>query len=171
MARLAETLVPLLDDDEDRGLERAQQCIAGVPERLAQRSAAWPLMHTMFDVVEQAQRKQRPAVDVARSYWQVFDAVDVGWLWDAIGQLPRADRWQTQARSALRDDLLAALAELNDDVVDCGGIVAWRESNERVLARTSAMFSEIRRAAVTDVATLSVALRQVRNLVLTTVAG
>ncbi|MCB1001421.1 MAG: NAD-glutamate dehydrogenase [Acidimicrobiales bacterium] len=149
----------------------AGRLAAGVPERLAQRSAAWPLMHTMFDVVEQAQRKQRPAVDVARSYWQVFDAVDVGWLWDAIGQLPRADRWQTQARSALRDDLLAALAELNDDVVDCGGIVAWRESNERVLARTSAMFSEIRRAAVTDVATLSVALRQVRNLVLTTVAG
>ncbi|MCA9719838.1 MAG: YdiU family protein, partial [Myxococcales bacterium] len=42
MARLAETLVPLLDDDEDRGLERAQQCIAGVPERL---DDAW---HTMM---------------------------------------------------------------------------------------------------------------------------
>ena len=47
-------------------------------------------------------------------HWELFDRLDLTWLWDGIGALPRADRWQTQARSALRDDLLTALAELTE---------------------------------------------------------
>ena len=147
----------------------AGRLAAGVPEELAQRSAMWPLLHTAFDVAEQAQRRGLDVAAVARTYWEVFEAIDVGWMWDAIGQLPRSDRWQAQARSALRDDLLAALAELTDDAVDSGGVAAWRVTNDRVLARTAAMFAEIRRADAYDVATLTVALRQVRNLALTTV--
>ncbi|CAB4591866.1 MAG: hypothetical protein F2534_19555 [Actinobacteria bacterium] len=147
----------------------ASRLASGVPEQLAQRSAMWPLLHTTFDVIEQAQRKHLDVMSVARTYWELFDALDVGWLWDAVGALPRSDRWQTQARNALRDDLLHALAELSDDAVDTGGVEAWRVANERVLARAASMFTEIRRADAYDVTTLSVALRQLRNLVLTTV--
>ncbi len=39
------------------------------------------------------------------------------WLWDGVGHLPRSDRWQTQARSALRDDLLTVLADLTRQVM------------------------------------------------------
>jgi glutamate dehydrogenase len=106
--------------------------------------------------------------DVARAYWQVFDAADVAWLWEAIGALPRTDRWQTQARSALRDDLLAALADLADDVLYAGSVEAWITANERVVARTLSMFTEIKRADSFDLTVLSVALRQLRNLALTT---
>ena len=83
---------------------------AGVPEELAQRSALWPLLHTAFDIIELAQHRQEDPSAVAKMYWRVFEAIDIGWLWDAIGTLSRSDRWQTQARSALRDDLLAAIA-------------------------------------------------------------
>jgi len=147
----------------------ASRLASGVPEQLAQRSAMWPLLHTAFDVIEHAQSRHLDVADVAKVYWEVFEAVDAGWLWDAIGALPRSDRWQTQARSALRDDLLAALAALTDDAVGTGGIEAWRLANERVLGRAAAMFTEIRRADAFDVVTLSVALRQLRNLALTTV--
>ena len=41
-------------------------------------------------------------------------------------------------------------------------------ANERSVARTMAMFTEIRRAGHLDVANLSVALRQLRNLALIT---
>ena len=34
-----------------------------------------------------------------RQLLEVFDRLDLMWLWDGIGALPRADRWQTQARS------------------------------------------------------------------------
>ncbi|MGD9998202.1 MAG: NAD-glutamate dehydrogenase [Ilumatobacteraceae bacterium] len=145
----------------------ASRLASGVPERLAQRSALWPLLHTSFDVVELGQRRHADAASVACVYWQVFEAVDIGWLWDAIGALPRSDRWQTQARSALRDDLLAVLADLTDECLLLGSVDEWLATNERVVARTMAMFTEIRRADTFDITTLTVALRQLRNLALT----
>jgi glutamate dehydrogenase len=146
----------------------ASRLAAGVPEQLAQRSAAWPLLHTGFDIVELAQREGADPIEVARSYWAMFDTVEVGWLWEAIGALPRSDRWQTQARSALRDDLLAVLADLTADARALGSVAAWSTTNERAIARTGAMFTEIRRAERFDITVLSVALRQLRNLALTT---
>jgi glutamate dehydrogenase len=146
----------------------ASRLASRVPERLAQRSVVWPLMHTAFDIIDLARREGRTVKQTAAAYWDVFDALDLGWLWDAVGMLPRNDRWQTQARSALRDDLMGALADLADDALYVGGAREWAAGNERVVSRAMAMFSEIRRADAYDLTTLSVALRQLRNLVLTT---
>jgi glutamate dehydrogenase len=146
----------------------ASRLASGVPEQLAQRSALWPFLHTSFDVIELAQRRHLQPAAVARTYWQLFEAVDIGWLWDAIGSLPRSDRWQTQGRAALRDDLLNVLADLTDDCVLLGSVDEWMAVNERVVARTSTMFTEIRRAESFDITTLTVALRQLRNLALAT---
>lgn len=146
----------------------AARLTAGVPERLAQQSSQWPVVHTFFDVIEVATRSSVDPADAARTYWQLFDAVDVGWLWDAIGALPRSDRWQTQARSALRDDLLAVLADLTDDALGIGSVDGWRSANEGVIARTATMFTELRRVDAHDITTLTVALRQLRNLALAT---
>jgi glutamate dehydrogenase len=98
----------------------------------------------------------------------VFDTIDIAWLWEAIGTLPRNDRWQSQARAALRDDLLAVLADLTADALTLGSVDRWMELNERIVARTTAMFMEIRRAEGHDVTKLTVALRQLGNLSLTT---
>jgi glutamate dehydrogenase len=100
--------------------------------------------------------------------WELFAALDLMWLWEGIGSLPRSDRWQTQARSALRDDLLSTLAELTRACVSSGGSVeGWRSINARPVGRVGAMLTEIRRAESFDLTTLSVALRQLRNLALT----
>ena len=83
--------------------------------------------------------------------------------------LPRNDRWQTQARSALRDDLIGALADLADDALSVGGARDWAgRQRTDVVGRATAMFTEIRRADAYDLTTLSVALRQLRNLALLT---
>ncbi len=95
----------------------AARLAAGVPEALAQRSVLWPLMHTAFDVIDLAHRQHLTVRETAAAYWEMFDALDLGWLWDAVGALPRNDRWQTQARSALRDDLMSALSDLADDAL------------------------------------------------------
>ena len=99
-------------------------------------------------------------------YWKVFDRLDLMWLWDAIGALPRADRWQTQARSALRDDLMTVLAELAGTVIDAPAARPSRGSppTSAPSQRALEMFAEIRRAEVFDLTNLSVALRQLRNL-------
>ncbi len=153
--------------DQTFALE-AGRLAAGVPERLAQASAQWALLHTGLDQVELAHHIGAEPADVARTYWRVFDAVDAGWLWDAIGALPRSDRWQSQARSALRDDLLAVLAELTEDAMHLGSLSDWCATNERVIARAATMFTEIRRADAFDITMLTVAVRQLRNLARTT---
>ena len=146
----------------------AARLAAGVPESVAQRSVAWPLMHTSFDIIDLASRQHLTVRETAAAYWEVFDTLELGWLWDAVGMLPRNDRWQTQARSALRDDLMGALADLADDALYVGGAAEWAAANERVVSRAMAMFAEIRRTDTYDLTTLSVALRQLRNLVLIT---
>jgi glutamate dehydrogenase len=149
----------------------AARLAAGVPESLAQRSAVWKLLHTGFDLIEIASREGVPLATAATVYWQVFDRLDLMWLWDAVGALPRSDRWQTQARSALRDDLMTVLAELAGTVMrrSGGSTDSWIAANERPIARALEMFAEIRRAEVFNLTNLSVALRQLRNLGLTSV--
>ncbi|CAN5604017.1 hypothetical protein BH10ACT2_BH10ACT2_01340 [soil metagenome] len=144
----------------------AGRLAGGVPEELAQRSVLWPLLHTGFDVVNLAGKSGQPMSAVATSYWQLFEELDLWWLWEAIGGLPRSNRWQTQARAALRDDLLSALAELTADVLDAGAVSNWRAANERLIGRAIVLFTEIRRVDAHDLTTLSVALRQLRNLAL-----
>jgi len=144
----------------------AGRLAAGVPEALAQRSVLWPLLHTGFDVVDLAGRSQQSLTAVASAYWQVFEELDLWWLWEAIGRLPRSNRWQTQARSGLRDDLLAALADLAQDCVSAGSVADWMAANDRMISRAAAMFTDIRRVDTHDLTTVSVALRQLRNLAL-----
>jgi glutamate dehydrogenase len=146
----------------------AGRLAGGVPEHLAQASATWPLTHTGFDIVELALAEGADVREVARTYWHVFDELQVGWIWEAVGALPRHDRWQTQARYALRDDLLAVLGDLTADARRAGSVAAWRAGNEAAVARTNQMFTEIRRAERFDLTVLAVALRQLRNLAITT---
>ena len=148
-----------------------QRIKQGVPDELAERSAVWRLLHTTFDVIELADRAGADALEVAAAYWELFDRLELLWLWDAIGMLPRSDRWQTQARGALRDDLLTALAELTGNVIEAGdgSVESWLAANGRAAERASSLLTEIRRAEVFDVTNLSVALRQLRNLAQTSV--
>ncbi|MGE5211843.1 MAG: NAD-glutamate dehydrogenase domain-containing protein, partial [Acidobacteriota bacterium] len=152
---------------------RDQRCNAGVPASLAARSARWPWLHTGFDIVEIAHTEARNVADAAVAYWSTFDAFDLGWLWDGVGNLPRSDRWQQQARSALRDDLLTVLADLTRQVMRSahGAPTTWIQANERAVGKVLAMHAEIRRVETFDLTTLSVALRQLRNLTFTAVAG
>ena len=149
----------------------ASRLTAGVPEDLAERAGVWPLLHTGFDLVEVAGAHGRNVAEVAAVEWTIFDRLDLMWLWDGIGDLPRSDRWETQARSAVRDDLLTALTELTRTVIESAGgsVDRWVQANERSVARVLTMFTEIRRGESYDLTTLSVALRQLRNLALTSI--
>ena len=170
---LLESLAPLVRGplaDQTQALA-AERIVSGVTPDLAEQSAIWPLMHTAFDLVELSTMHACALTEAAGAYWQLVEVLDVTWLWNAIGSLPRADRWQTHARAALRDDLLSALTDLTSDVLAHGGdAAAWASSQARAVDRAASIFSEIRRVGTFDLTTLSVALRQLRNLVLSTTA-
>ena len=175
LASLARSLEPVLvgrmaDVVQSRRGVATDGGRAGGPRRAGRRVAA--AAHRVRR--HRGRRRPRHATSPRwpRVEWSMFDGLDLIWLWDGIGALPRSDRWQTQARSAVRDDLLTALAELTEDgdrerrrnASNSG----WRPTSARSRGRM-AMLTEIRRAERYDLTTLSVALRQLRNLALTSV--
>jgi glutamate dehydrogenase len=147
----------------------AERVVAGVPGDLAERSSVWPVLHTAFDMIEIARSAAVPVGRVAATYWDLFEELELTWLWNAIGRLPRNDRWQTHARAAMRDDLLTALADLAGVVVEANASAGqWTAANGRAVQRAREVFSELRRMPTFDLTTVAVGLRQLHNLVLST---
>jgi glutamate dehydrogenase len=111
----------------------------------------------------------------AAVYFILGDRLRLHWLRRHIEALPRDNRWRTLARSALRDDIYnqqAALAAevLTDIPVDKPvdeRIEEWFEANKGPAERTLQVLSDINSSGTFDLSTLSVALREIRNLITT----
>ncbi len=144
----------------------------GVPSDLATRSTSALYGFGLLDVVELARRTGRPTKVVADMYYAVSERFGIDNLLDRISLLPRADRWQSLARMALRYDLYAALAGLTRVVLERGtdGAVAqqvdaWAEANSGSIGRALNTLAMLPEDAQADLATLSVVLRQIRTVV------
>ncbi len=145
----------------------------GVPAELAERAAGLPWMLPTFDVVEVARATEWPLEEVLETYFRLGSGVELNWLRDRIIELPRANRWQALARSALRDDLSSLHRALTHEVLAAGGrdadasgaIDAWRSEHEAAIERTRAILDDIKGSRSYDMTTLPVALREIRNLI------
>jgi len=106
-------------------------------------------------------------------YFALSERYDVDRLLVRITSLPRGDRWSALARQALRTDLYAALAGVTRGVITATPaqappmerIEAWEDRHREGLARAQATLDQITAHETGDLATLSVALRVLRNLV------
>ena len=151
---------------------RVQQLTApGVPEELAERVASLLAGFSLLDVVEIARAGNRSPEVVAPVYFALSERFGVDAMLTQITALPRSDRWQALARSALRYDLYAVLADLTAGVLaeteeadPDERIAAWERDNAEGLARARLTLDEIAAVENTDLATLSVALRTIRTL-------
>jgi glutamate dehydrogenase len=151
---------------------RDELIAAGVPEELAVSVAGMPTAFAALDVCEVAAESGRGVIEVADVYFDLADRVQLAQLLDRILALPRTDRWKSLARAALRDDLYRAHAGLTRDVLACGDsdtapeerFACWVERNQSVLDRTSQTMDDIAASDTWDLATLSVSLRVINNL-------
>ena len=174
-AVLANELPDLLigTDRDTLFADAARLVTAGVPDDLAMVGAGWRLLHLSFDLVEVAAARRTTVSRAAAVGFTLSDRLGLDWLRDRIDALPRADRWQSQSRGALRDDLSTEWRELTADVLrgdpfaDPAAVVdAWCAANERSVTRCRRVFADVRAGGVFNLATLSVAIRAVRNLVI-----
>ena len=115
--------------------------------------------------------------ETAAVYFALADRLQLGRLRDLIVALPREDRWESMARSALRDDLYGAHAALTRDVLAVGGagsaadrLAAWEARNAAAIERAAATLGEIWQSERFTFTTMSVASRVVRTLVTSTTA-
>jgi glutamate dehydrogenase len=180
----AETVVAglheLLGPAEARAMHEiaARYRAEGVPDALALRVAGFGAAYSALDVVEVAGATDRPVEEVAGVFFALDGVLELGLLRDHVLALPRTTRWQTLARAALRDDLNATQAALTGAVLMTTEegepekrIDAWLELNAAAVARAAQVLEDIVAGEVYDVATLSVAMRQLRGLTQTSTAG
>ncbi|MDK1347094.1 NAD-glutamate dehydrogenase [Streptomyces sp. 378] len=148
---------------------------AGVPDELATRVAGFSSAFPTLDIVSIADRMGREPMDVAEVYYDLADRLRITQLMDRIIELPRADRWQSMARAAIREDLYAAHAALTADVLAVGNgtstpeqrFKAWEQKNAAILGRARTTLEDIQSSDAFDLANLSVAMRTMRTLLRT----
>ncbi|CAM5709254.1 NAD-glutamate dehydrogenase [Streptomyces purpurascens] len=147
----------------------------GVPDELATRVAGFSSAFPTLDIVSVADRMDREPLDVADVYYDLADRLRITQLMDRIIELPRADRWQSMARAAIREDLYAAHSALTADVLAVGNgtstpeqrYKAWEQKNAAILGRARTTLEEIQGSDAFDLANLSVAMRTMRTLLRT----
>ncbi|MFI6761388.1 NAD-glutamate dehydrogenase [Micromonospora sp. NPDC050417] len=150
----------------------------GLPQELAEQATRLMYSFGLLDVVETAAVTGRDVGEVASVYFVLSDRFRVDSLLSKISLLPREDRWQTLARMALRYDLYAALAALTAEVLQSTSdsvpaeqrVREWEESNETSINRAQKAMGEFDESR-SDLAALSVLLRQIRTLVRTSGAS
>ncbi len=147
---------------------------AGVGRELARRMASLPALFAGLDIVEIAASAARTLEETAEVYFALGEPLLLDWLRDRIAALPRDDRWQALARAALREDLYAARASITTEVLRVGGsdggsgtdlVRRWLAHMDVSADRCLAALDSISGDGRSDLATLSVALREIRGLV------
>ena len=158
------------------GFEERRDMFAnrGVPVLLAERTAAMVPAYSAFDIVDIARGTGRSVDETADVYFDLADRLQIARLRDMITALPRDDRWNTMARGAIRDDLYTAHAALARDVLTVTEpgtpeqrLASWVQRNDSAVRRANQTLTEIWESNAFTVATLSVAVRAVRTLVVT----
>ncbi|MFN2468386.1 MAG: NAD-glutamate dehydrogenase [Gaiellaceae bacterium] len=172
---LAEALPRFLGPSERAPVERgAGELVSqGVPAALAGRVAQLEALYPALDVVELAAAHPGELDSITGLYFELGARLELHWLRERIAALPRDTRWETLSRAALRDDLYAQQAALTAEVLRSGGdalddaqrLEAWREANAAPLERAVQVISDVKSSGTFDLATLSVAVREIRNLI------
>src|SRR5215212_1390392 len=176
-AGLAESIPEILVDGDREAVENAAQRLIdeGVPRDLAERATALGPMFPALDITDVANANGESLATTAAVYFALGDRLKLHWLRRHIEALPRDNRWRTLARSALRDDIFNQQAALTAEVLrntpqdEPPGerIEAWAKTNEGSVHRTMQVLADINSSGTFDLSTLSVALREIRNLITT----
>jgi glutamate dehydrogenase len=159
--------------------EATEFAAAGTPEDLAYLVAAGLYRFSLLDIIDIADITEVDTADVADTYFALMDRLGTDGLLTSISELPRYDRWHSLARLAIRDDIYASLRSLCFDVLAVGEpdesgeekIAEWEHISASRVERARRTLNEIYASGAKDLATLSVAARQIRRMTRTSGRG
>jgi len=144
----------------------------GVPQALARWVASAQALAGALDVVETAASTGEDVIAVAQVYYDLGARLGLDAIAQRIHALATDGHWQALAKTALRDDLADLQRVLAHEVLVTGNgasgaearIVRWEARNRMARERAARILDEVTNATQPDLAMLSVALRELRNL-------
>jgi glutamate dehydrogenase len=145
----------------------------GVPEELAYRMSALLLTRPALDMADLAEIYKRDIIDLAILYSSTNEKLGLYWLHTSAEDLTWDHRWQAVARGKLRDDFFRMRREIAVQVLrkrgsreDIDGAVdKWLSGCSEEVARFLSILDEMKLRSEIDFATLSVAARELRDLI------
>lgn len=146
---------------------------AGVPPALAHTLARHNELVGLLNVID-IQPKAGIALElVAVNYYAIARTLELNWLRNAITALPRDNRWQSLARTALRDDLSNLQRELTLRALTEPGVEGaslevegWLLKQEAQMIACLNIVGELQSYQTPDLAMLSAGLREISKRLL-----
>jgi glutamate dehydrogenase len=173
VARFAPVVQALRGELAQEGAsERAARWVqAGVPQQLAAQVDRSEHLFTALDIAEIAEGSKRPVPLTAQVHAGVGERLGLERMRQQIELLPAENYWQGLAKLALADDVVdlqrsIAQQALGHQQGDAREVLDhWEQGNRQALERAQRLLAELRDTPTGDLAMLSVALRELRNLV------
>ena len=175
VATLRAELSNLLQTDEQEAFQIACDALvaAGVPSDLAHWAASLDALFSALDLIEVATQAALPETTVAKVYFGLASCLTLNWLRQSILDLPVSNHWQGRSQAALLDILYNQGRALTLDVLQSTTntqspeerLESWLTHNHAGVERCQGVFADLRAAGQTDLAMLSVALRETAGLI------
>ena len=148
----------------------------GVPKALAQQIASLAILAAAGDVVRIARDSGVPVLDTGRVYFELGARLGIDWVRHASKQIKPESEWEKIAIDSIVDDSYRHQSALTNRVLDVAGggklgpkvaagvIETWIGSRNGAVERTCRLLDDLRASESVDLAMLSVANGQLRNL-------
>jgi glutamate dehydrogenase len=143
----------------------------GVPPAVAHRHVYQEELIHAPDIIEVVQITGRPVREVAEMFFLAGSAFEIDWLESQVAGLPEGTRWQRRAVQTIEEDLVVLRRQLVEGIfaeAEGAGTEAALQSylvaRTHELGRLTRFMRSLAVDGVTDVASVVVAIRQIRNL-------
>jgi glutamate dehydrogenase len=144
----------------------------GLEVTLARRVAALAPLSVSLDLAELSSATDRNLVDVASIHFGLDAELQLDWLQEHVRDVATETHWTLMAKAALRDEfgvqhrrLVSAALRTHAGIDDPAQVVAgWLTANQARVQRCVGTFAELRQQPQMDVAMLTVALQELRDL-------
>ncbi len=143
-----------------------------VPDEIAHRHAFEPELSHAADIAMVARQSDRSIEEVADAFFRIGEQLHLDWLERQLLNLPETSNWQRWAAQAMDDDLMALRRDIalrafqGSDGAPVGtALDAYTASRSESVERFGRLMTSMGAQDETNLAALTVALRQLRSLV------
>jgi glutamate dehydrogenase len=157
---------------EEHEHEARRLVAEGVPPVLARRHAFQAELVHGPDIIAVAHATGRSVLEVARGFFLLGERLEIDWLESQLESMSVGTRWQRWAQQSMEDDLFNLRRQLAEvALAECGplpideAVEKFLESRSEPLGRLQRFMRGLAVDGMSDLAQLTVALRQIRALV------